>query len=351
MDPVVLRLPRVDVPQDESQFVLVHVTSAGRRPLDLDLIGTDNNLGFAVSLRHQPSSLGEKNSSINQEDWEAILEFILLGTAAPESLTKDLEAVAKLNRNLIITLQKRVEGITHKLGAFTLTKNDAALDGIDLFEWCGLALTAKRAIENELQSQQKALRQNTEQVQKLEVKLAELEKLKNAHENDLLEKFSLLLNEKKLKIRDQQRLLASSNVEPARLADVEESRSGRAHSAGPSGKGKRKADARVETDDEESDGFENMEVDEAPESEQDQPQTPQDESTADEASEDEAPVSAPTRSNRQKSPVQASSSIASPPPKDAVLSPKRDLPFQRKPAAKPAPVLDGSETESDDDEL
>jgi hypothetical protein len=51
MDPVVLRLPRVDVPQDESQFVLVHVTSAGRRPLDLDLIGTDNNLGFAVSCK------------------------------------------------------------------------------------------------------------------------------------------------------------------------------------------------------------------------------------------------------------------------------------------------------------
>jgi hypothetical protein len=163
-------------------------------------------------------------------------------------------------------------------------------------------------------------------VQKLEVKLAELKKLKNAHENDLLEKFSLLLNEKKLKIRDQQWLLASSNVDPARLADVEESRSGRAHSAGPSRGGKRKTDTRVETD-EQSDSFENMEVDEAPESEQDQPQTPQDGSTADEASEDEAPVPPPTRSNRQKSPMQASLSTAPPPPKDPGLPPKRDLPF------------------------
>jgi len=185
-------------------------------------------------------------------------------------------------------------------------------------------------------------------VKKLEEKLAELEKLKNAHENDLLEKFSLLLNEKKLKIRDQQRLLTSSNIDPARLADVEDARSGRAHSAGPSRKSKRKAESRVDAEDEESDGFEKMEVDEAPESDQDQPQTPQDESTADEVSEDEAPLPPPTRSTRKESPPRASSSTA-PPPKDETVLPKRDLPFQKKPAAKPAPVVEGSETESDDE--
>ncbi|KAE9371991.1 hypothetical protein N431DRAFT_234510 [Stipitochalara longipes BDJ] len=350
MDPVVLRLPRVDVPQDESQFVLVHVTSAGRRPLDLDLIGTDNDSGFSVSLRHQPSSLGKKNSSVNQEDWEAILEFILLATAAPESpATEGLEAFAKINDNLTITLQKRVEGITQKLGAITLSKDNLALDNIDLFEWCGLTLTAKRTTENELRSLQNAFRQNNEQVQKLEKKLAELEKLKNDHESDLLEKFSLLLNEKKLKIRDQQRLLASANVDPAGLAAVEESRSGRAHSAGPSRRSKRKAESRIDTEDEESDGFEKMEVDEAPESEQDRPQTPQDDSTADEASEDEAPAPPPASGSRRENTAQASSSKAPPPSREAVVPPKRDLPFQKKPAAKLAPVLDGSETESDDE--
>jgi hypothetical protein len=51
MDPVVLRLPRVDPPQDEPPFVLVHVSSAGSRPLDLDLIGTDNDSGFSVSCK------------------------------------------------------------------------------------------------------------------------------------------------------------------------------------------------------------------------------------------------------------------------------------------------------------
>jgi hypothetical protein len=74
-------------------------------------------LGDLVKHGH-PSSLGKKNSSINQEDWEAILSLILLGTA-PETehaaATKDVEAIAKVEGRpgtLNITLQKRIQGIT-----------------------------------------------------------------------------------------------------------------------------------------------------------------------------------------------------------------------------------------------
>lgn len=217
-------------------------------------------------------------------------------------------------------------------------------------------MNSKNATASELASREKAFREKDEQAKKLEDTLVKLQKQKNEHENDLLEKFSLLLNEKKLKIRDQQRLLASLNVDPARLAAVEENRNERHHSAGPSRRGKRKARPRVQgdDDDEESDGFEDMDVDEAPnESEQDQPQTPppEDESTADEASEDEeAPVPPPTRRNHRGSPAEATSSRAPPLPKDAAVPPKRELPFQKKPTpAKPAPVINGSETESDDE--
>jgi hypothetical protein len=205
----------------------------------------------------------------------------------------------------------------------------------------------------ELESQQKALREKNKQVKNLEDTLTELKKLKKDYENNLLEKFSLLLNEKKLKIRDQQRLLASSNVDPARLAVVEENRSERHHSAGPSRRGKRKVGIRVESEDDESDGFQNMDIDKAPnESEQDQPQTPpQNESTADESSEDEAPVPPPTRKNLRESPAEALSSVVAPPlSREAIVPPRRELPvFQKKPAAKLAPVVDGSETESDDE--
>ena len=37
---------------------------------------------------------------------------------------------------------------------------------------------------------------------------------KTSHENALLEKFRQLINSKKLKIRDQQRLLAGAKVDP-----------------------------------------------------------------------------------------------------------------------------------------
>jgi len=48
MDPVVLRLPRAG---EDPPFVLVKVTSAGARPLDVDIIGTDNDAGFSVSCK------------------------------------------------------------------------------------------------------------------------------------------------------------------------------------------------------------------------------------------------------------------------------------------------------------
>lgn len=235
------------------------------------------------------------------------------------------------------------------LGTITLAEDHEAPDKIDLYEWCGQIVASKEATTSELTSQRKIVQEKDEQVRKLEQTLAELKKLKNDHENDLLEKFSLLLNEKKLKIRDQQRLLASSNVDPARLAALEEARNERHHSAGPSRSGKRKAGSRVQSDDEESEGFENMDVDEAPnDSEQDQPQTPRDdESTADEASEDEVPIPPPTRRNLRDNPTQTSNTMA--PPTEAAVPPKQELAFQKKPAAKPAPVLDGSETESDDE--
>jgi hypothetical protein len=210
-----------------------------------------------------------------------------------------------------------------------------------------------------------ALKDRDEEIAKLKESLEELVKLKNENEAQLLEKFSLLLNEKKLKIRDQQRLLSTSNVDPTKLEEVEQSRLAiRAHSAGPSRKGKRKAGEDTENSDDESDGFEKMDVDkevpnEVPNDSEEDRQTP-DESTADEASDDDEPPAAPpTRkpandtkmsSNNSAPDWKASSSTA--PPEQIAPPPKRELPFAKKPAvsAKPAPV-DGSETESDDDEL
>lgn len=233
---------------------------------------------------------------------------------------------------------------------------------MDIFEWCGLAVKAKDASSHELEGLRASLDEKDDQIKKLEGSLAELVKLKNDNETQLLEKFSLLLNEKKLKIRDQQRLLACANVDPAKLAEVEASRTAvSSRSPGPSRKGKRKADQNNDSDDVSEAGFERMEVDNPPaeDSEQEQAQTPND-STTDEAESDDEPAVPPTGRTQNNTkgkevPQDTTSKTA------AVLPPKRELPFSRKPPAtvsKPEPPAassqpgysaEGSETESDDE--
>lgn len=231
---------------------------------------------------------------------------------------------------------------------------------MSLFDWCGTIITSKDKSSHELHSLQTSLREKDAQIKKLEDSLSELVTLKERYDNALLEKFSLLLNEKKLKIRDQQRILASSNINQAKLEEVESQRKSRSRSAGPSRTGKRKVGAVVESDSD--DGFEKMEVDEAIESAnnsevEDIEEDRQTESTASEASDDDdGPPQLPPKRTVNQEKVSKESTPAAAPPEEVVLPPRRELPFQKKnaaakPAAKspPKPVQDGSETESDDE--
>ncbi len=204
-----------------------------------------------------------------------------------------------------------------------------------------------------------------EQITKLEKELENFVKLKNDNENQLLEKFSLLLNEKKLKIRDQQRLLANSHVNPAR---VEEEMAIRPAAASRSGKRKQDSDSE--------DVFEKMDIDEEPvvkseEEEEEQRQTTPEESTADEDTAEEEPVVPPTKrkatvrrikdneKGEEMGAKSKGSSSKAPPPADSdiedyTIPPKRELPFSRStrptaPAVKPAAPVDDSETGSDDE--
>jgi len=134
----------------------------------------------------------------------------------------------------------------------------------------------------------------------------------------------------------------------------------RGSSPGPSRPGKRKARMTVkdESDDDTDDGFEKMDVDVGAEAElepnsanEDERQTDNDDepSTADEDSGDEAPpVKLPTRTTNN--PKASASTTAN---EEPVIPPKRDLPFAKKVSTPivnvAAPILDGSETESDDE--
>ncbi len=77
MDPRVVRLPRLDHAADEAQFVLLRVSSAGPRPLDLHLIGTENTAVFAVSCKVATRSASQvypwpPNSCVNLKTNQAL---------------------------------------------------------------------------------------------------------------------------------------------------------------------------------------------------------------------------------------------------------------------------------------
>ncbi|TVY75709.1 hypothetical protein LSUE1_G008239 [Lachnellula suecica] len=362
--PVLLRLPRPDHAAEEAAFVLLHVEKVekqGRQPLDLKLIGTENETVFSVSLENgQTSSHKDPKSKLTNGQWHAVLSYVLLGIAPDgedTAFVQGVEAVARLESGgtrLAITIQRRVEGITQRFGTITLRATEE--EELDIFEWCGSALASKDKAAEQVRALKLSLREKDEQIKKLQESFAELTNLKTAHEKSLLEKFSLLLNEKKLKIRDQQRLLASSKVDPAKLKTLEANRSeSRSRSAGPSRKGKRKAETPQES--ESDDEFEKMDVDKKePDSEDEDRRTPDAETTADETeSDNEAPppppVSFPTRKNANTSGKgtggASSSEDDGPPPPPP---PKQKLTLRKAPPS-PKPVLEGSETESGDDEL
>ena len=58
--PVIVKLSRLDPPDNlhSSKHVLVHVSSSGKRPLDLNLIGTEGSSIYSVSCKVATGSPG-----------------------------------------------------------------------------------------------------------------------------------------------------------------------------------------------------------------------------------------------------------------------------------------------------
>lgn len=164
----------------------------------------------------------------------------------------------------------------------------------------------------------------------------ELVKAKAEDETQLLEKFRDLLNEKKVKIRQQQRLLASAEVNPEKLAKVGGSLDKQKHVAQASRPSKRKVKKEVESSD---DGFEKMDVDEK---DQDDSSVEPDAEGHGDTTPDDTPSGTDTDDDDEPAPP-AQSNVEAPPP-------RRNLPFMKnKPSAPPPKPVDNDETESDEE--
>ena len=337
----ILRLHRTDRPSDH---LLVHVSQTGNKSLDLKLIGTEHeHLYHAEFIESGVKSLQATSFSGDLNEWKATLKYALLRERPegpiPEYL-QGLETVASISgKSLTITIRKNIGGITQRLGDIKLQQDDEK-EEVSAFEWVDAAVATADDLRPQLETLQLSMDEQRQQVQTLTKQLDDLVKAKKDHEDELLSKFTALLNAKKLKIRDQQRLLAGAKIDPAAADEMDGSRSGGGSSrkSGRSRGGKRKADEPEDEDvngEEEDDG----------EDEQGRNETPP--RSDDEATEDEDDLDGPL-------PGAVSSNSRSNMDIDE-LPPKRDLPFARKEskqaksAPKPVPELDDDDEETDDE--
>ncbi|KAK4043583.1 hypothetical protein C8A01DRAFT_43524 [Parachaetomium inaequale] len=365
----IIRVPRTD---EEGAFMLGEVTPSGSKPLNVKFVATEGEEPYVVKLRHDRiGELRASNSPCSPEEWESILKALLLGAEPIEGIEAGAEA--NVGKSITITIRRRVAGINQRLGALTL--NHKADEAIQLFDWCGAAALQREQFQETVVAEKAKVSDLEARISELRNQLDELTESKKTREVEILEKFCGLLNEKKLKIREQQRLLSIAHVDDSKLDAARASQATRPtvtedKKPAPSRRAKRKAleDASGGGSSSDSDdGFEKvaagadkMDVDSkepsppreskgSPESEDRETTNGDATETGSEGEEEEAPPPPPPKPRQQRKPEPKSHVAPASKAgkgKDVVIHPKRPL---RKAKAATPPPAEGSETESDDE--
>lgn len=373
-----MRVRRTD---DPSAHLLLSVTptTSDSRPLDLKLVATEHeHLYHGGVTSGSAASLRGSNNRASDTEWRDVLAYALLrerSEANSSETLQGLEIVAVIAyETCTITIRKNIGGVTQRLGSIKLDQDDER-EEVLAFEWVDSAVAASDDLRSQLDKLQVSFESQKDQVTSLTSQLDELVKAKKEHEDQLLQKFAALLNAKKLKIRDQQRLLNGAQVKSDAAAAVGQARNGTSNrAASASGRGKRRAQGLSPEEEEETalDPAGAVGEDEDPDDdalaleEEEGQQTPEEESTADDASEDDGFAPLPAMTSRttasQKSTGKSQEAGKGPGAMDVdepqEPPPKRELPFNRKkeqkqktpePAPAPAPAEDNDEDETDDE--
>lgn len=294
------------------------------------------------------------NSPCSPEEWEAILKYFLLRGDPVEGIEAGAEV--KLEVSLTITVRRRVQGINQRLGTLALKYKED--EEVQLFDWCGAVALEREKFQETVATEMAKVTDLEARITELRNQLDELTQAKKDRESEILEKFCDILNEKKVKIREQQRLLAaarpgsSGHAISARVAQVASNQADR--KAAPSRRAKRKAleDVSGGGSSDSDDGFarpvsdaDRMDID-TPEpakvsAEGEDRQTTDDDATGSEPDDDEPDDDEPIPPPRAQPRKPAAKKDGAPPT-------RHDLRNTTKKEATPPP---GSETDSGDDEL
>lgn len=326
--------------------------------------------------------LRARNSPCSQAEWERILTSVLVQGAA----VQDVEATATVREEGEVTIHiaRRIENITVRALALLLCCSPAArVDRLcqqklgvlelpykadeepDMFDWCVAALGRQAQIQDDLSSANAKVEGLESALDKLKGQLDEFITAKNDEETALLEKFRLLLNSKKHKIREQQQIINSMGENTAELGSPQAAQT-RASAPRTSGAGKRKVEQAISEEDDSDDGFEKMDLDErrrtqAAEEERattDDDGDDDDDATSSEAEGEEGGEPASGRQTRSQDATVAVKTSGQPAAVEGP-PPRRNLPLAEGKEASNAPPKSappttarssgGSETESDDE--
>ncbi len=242
--------------------------------------------------------------------------------------------------SLTIHFRNNISGITQKLGEIQLKRDEK--EEIDSISWCGTAVQRSTDLESEIRDLTTKYESQSKTLEKLNQQLEDLISAKKTHEETLLQKFRDLLNAKKLKIRDQQRLLAGATVDPNHAAKIQNARSPAAKSHKPTasraGKRKAKPDATASESSSEDDSFEPKAPTQKKEQDVDgntseQAATPEasEDATEDESDDDDNLDSAPRPSILPTKPQPSGLQVEKPEQQEMQtdeLPPTRQLPFE-----------------------
>ncbi|KAI1095088.1 hypothetical protein F5B19DRAFT_366284 [Rostrohypoxylon terebratum] len=360
----ILRFP---ISGKESEYFLLEVSSNGSRPLDLKLIGSESTAVFTTKLRHKRvQDYKAQKEPCRDEEWEDILTstFINQNPIPGVQVRADLSSDGEF---ITLSFRKNIKDITRLLGTIRLEEDGNT--EISPFDWCVSAIGAREKAQEDLAAAIAKTQLVEDSLKELRDQVDDLIKAKEEDEAVLLEKFRDLLNEKKVKIRQQQRLLASVNVDPDKLANVSGGRNKEKRIAQSSRVSKRKIKEEPESSDVE---LERMDIEEEDDDGGAQPDIVEDrDTTADETasgtSTDDEPAPPPVKSRKTKAQAprknaRASASASAKAKHEThksnssgddsdELPPRRVLPFMKnKQPAAPAPKpVDDDETESDEE--
>ncbi|CEN60138.1 hypothetical protein ASPCAL02579 [Aspergillus calidoustus] len=351
--------------------VLLHVSRTDSSTLELGITATEGDSPYTTTVRQaQLKNLRAKQYQGSDDEWRDTILHVLGLLEEPEKhsdLLTGIEVSATINgsgdedKELVLTVRKRIQDITQKLGSLTLSQDDE--QAIELFEWSNIAVARADSMEERYTTLLARFRTAEDTISSLNRQLDELISSKSLHEQQLMSDFVHLLNEKKLKIRNQQRLLASAKVDPEKLSTIQKATAADRSKPDAKGRNQKRSARAIFDDNSESDGgFEKMDVDqkqradegsgqETDDQEQSTPQPMEDEDTT---TDDEGPAASTHVTKKEEKEKQGppGRALARSPP------PRRELPFARRAQKEPVPAKsppaqdsDETEGETDDDEL